>query len=301
MLSLAESRTDVEVPWRKVLPWLPLLVLPLAVGWIAAGWPQWLLMWSLTFSIYAGAKWLSFTADSIPSETTLKRCLGYLLMWPGMDAKSFLASRPSVDRPSRAEWLCAIIKTSFGLVFVAAAVPLVYHYPLACVWIGMTGIVFTLHFGSFHLLSLAWRRMGIIAPPIMNAPILASSLSDFWGRRWNLAFRDMAHRHIFRPLVGKLGITGATMAVFFVSGIVHDVAISVSARRGFGLPTLYFLLQGVGMLFERSGTGRRMGIGAGPLGRLFCAAVVLGPVMLLFHPPFIEQVVVPMFEAMGRV
>jgi len=68
------------------------------------------------------------------------------------------------------------------MVFCAA--PLAQpEYPLVAGWIGLVGLVFILHFGLFHLLSLCWRRTGINATPIMNAPILATSLSGLWGQR----------------------------------------------------------------------------------------------------------------------
>jgi len=158
-----------------------------------------------------------------------------------------------------------------------------------------------LHFGLFHVLSVVWRRAGIDAPPIMDAPIRASSLSDFWGKRWNLAFRDLAHTYVFRRLVGRLGISAATMAVFLASGLVHDAVISIPAGGGFGLPTLYFVIQGVGVLFERSRLGKRVGARKGVIGRLFCAAVILGPVFLLFHQPFVERVVLPMLTVIGNI
>ena len=91
------------------------------------------------------------------------------------------------------------------------------------------------------------------------------------------------------------------MAVFVVSGVVHDVAISVPTGGGYGLPTLYFVIQGVGVLFERSHLGKRIGTRKGVIGRLFSAVVILGPVCLLFHAPFIERVVVPMLTAIGSV
>ena len=146
-----------------------------------------------------------------------------------------------------------------------------------------------------------WRRAGIDAPAIIDAPVLASSLSDFCGRRWNFAFRDLAHTFVFKPFVGRLGVAGATIGVFLASGIVHDAVISVPAGAGFGLPTLYFLIQGLGVLFERSQLGRRIGTRKGLTGRLFCIAVVLGPVFLLFHQPFVERVMVPMLAALGNI
>jgi D-alanyl-lipoteichoic acid acyltransferase DltB (MBOAT superfamily) len=165
----------------------------------------------------------------------------------------------------------------------------------------MAGVAFTLHFGVFHLLSVFWQRASINAPQIMNAPILASSLSDFWGRRWNLAFRDVSHIYVFRPTARRFGVTAGTMAAFLVSGIVHDLVISVGAGSGFGLPTLYFVVQGVGVLVERSRLGKNIGIGKPVSGRLYCALFVLAPLGLLFHRGFVEQIIVPMLTTIGTI
>ena len=298
MASATRSRAAAYTP--GIAAWLPLLALPIAVAVIAANWPPWVFMWALAASIYAGLKWLTF-ADCPVVGSSVRRSLTYLLLWPGMDAKSFLATSRIVGTPGFSEWLLAGAKTIFGVFLIAVAVHFADERSLIAGWVGMAGIIFTLHFGLFHLLSVIWRRAGIDAPAIMDAPVLASSLSDFWGRRWNLAFRDLAHTFVFKPFVGRLGIAGATIAVFLASGIVHDVVISVPAGAGFGLPTLYFLIQGMGLLFERSQLGRRIGTRKGLTGRLFCIAVVLGPVFLLFHQPFVERMMVPMLAALGSI
>ena len=298
MASVAESPTATRT---KLTAWLPLVVLPVVVSLFAIEWPAWLFMWTLTLSIYAGLKWLSF-ADSIEATvSTVGRSLAYLLLWPGMDAKSFFASRHKVEQPLLREWILAVTKMALGIFLIVVAVPFVKHDRMVAGWIGMTGIAFTLHFGLFHLLSVVWRRANCDATPVMNAPLLATSLSDFWSRRWNLAFRDLAHTYVFRRFIGRLGIAGATLAVFVVSGVVHDVAISGPAGGGYGLPTLYFVIQGVGVLFERSRLGKRIGTRKGVIGRLFCAVVILGPVGLLFHAPFVERVVVPMLTVIGSI
>jgi D-alanyl-lipoteichoic acid acyltransferase DltB (MBOAT superfamily) len=67
-------------------------------------------------------------------------------------------------------------------------------------WIGMIGLLLILHFGVFHLTSCWWRSVGVEARPLMNRPQAATSLSKFWGRRWNTAFRDLIHRFLFRRL-----------------------------------------------------------------------------------------------------
>jgi hypothetical protein len=163
----------------------------------------------------------------------------------------------------------------------------------------MVGLVFVLHFGSIHLLSCLWRWLGIEARPLMNWPIAATSVSDFWGRRWNTAFRDLTHRFLFGPLQRRIGAGWALAVGFLASGLVHDLVISVPAGAGFGLPTLYFLLQGAAIFIERNRTGRAMGLGRGWRGRLFALVAVLGPAGMLFHPPFVRNVVVPFLNVIG--
>ena len=107
-------------------------------------------------------------------------------------------------------------------------------------WCGLIGIAFMLHFGLFHLLSCFWRSLGVNAPPLMNHPWAATSVSEFWGKRWNLAFRDLTHRFLFRPLTSRLGPRWGVAAVFGFSGLVHDLVISISFGRRLRPPDVFF-------------------------------------------------------------
>jgi D-alanyl-lipoteichoic acid acyltransferase DltB (MBOAT superfamily) len=127
----------------------------------------------------------------------------------------------------------------------------------------MLGLILLLHFGGFEILALAWRALGIEAEAIMRSPISAHSLSEFWGKRWNLGFRLLSHRFVFQPVQRLVGPSAAALLVFFFSGLIHEPVISVPARGGYGLPTAYFLLQGLGASLERSKVGRILGLGAG--------------------------------------
>ena len=75
--------------------------------------------------------------------------------------------------------------------------------------------------------------------------------------------------------------------------------ISVPARGGYGGPTAYFAIQGAGMLFERCAAARRIGLASGTRGWLFTMSVLVAPVALLFHPPFVVGVIVPFMRALG--
>lgn len=259
--------------------------------------PPWVLMWGTALLIFGCLKILSWTARSV--EATPQRHLAYLIGWPGMDADAFLG-RSTATLPIPAEWLFAVLNTLAGAVLIWGVIPRVTEQsPGVAGAIGMSGIILSLHFGLFHLLSCVWRSCGIAAVPIMNRPFNSQSVSEFWGQRWNLAFRDLTHRFLFRPLTRRIGPRAALMVGFGISGLIHDLVISVPAHGGGGLPTIYFVLQGVAILVERSSYGRNAGLGTGRIGRLYCAAILILPSPLLFHPPFLTQVIYPFLLALG--
>ena len=295
----AELRSTTRQASIAPAKYVPLAALPATAVLFGSSLPGWMFMWILAASIFAGLKSLTYADQG--SGASRGRSLGYLSAWPGLDARRFLF-RSAAATPGAGEWGFALLKTVVGILLLAAAAVIVEEQNgLLVGWMGMIGIVFVLHFGLFHLLSAAWRRAGVDAPPIMDFPVRSSSVGEFWGRRWNRAFRDVAHVYVFRPLVRRLGAGGATAAVFLISGVVHDVVISVPAGAGYGLPTLYFLIQGAGILFERSGLGTRLGLGRGLQGRLFCATVTIAPAGLLFHPPFVQRIVLPMLRTLAAL
>ena len=277
------------------------VALPVTTFWALRAAPHWHLMWGLTFAIYASLKWLSFATSRLAERATWGRSLGYLLLWPGMNANAFFDDRQPVEKPRPREWLFAIGKVLAGLLLFGIASQIWSAHGLAAGWLGMIGFAFVLHFGLIHLVSLAWRWSGVKADRIMNFPLLASSLSDFWGKRWNTAFRDLSFAYVFRPLVGRMGVAWTTLLVFLTSGLIHDFVISLPVRAGFGRPTLYFMLQGFGLLAERSQWGRTIGLGHGVVGRLACALFVVAPLGLLFHEPFIRETIVPTLVALGAM
>jgi alginate O-acetyltransferase complex protein AlgI len=259
-------------------------------------------MWTLAGAMYAACKALTWgVAWRAGVRAPWRRHAGYLLAWPGMDAAAFLRG-PAPAPPAPGEWAAAIATSASGVVILSGVVPRIADDAVWLRgWLGMVGLVLLLHFGVFHLLSCAWRRAGVDARPLMVAPIRSTSVAEFWGRRWNLAFRDLTHRFLFRPLRPRLGPGGAILAGFLCSGLVHELVISVPATGGYGGPTGFFAVQGLALLGERSAVGRRFGLGHGVRGRLFTTAVLVAPLPALFHPPFVERIVVPFLSALGAI
>jgi hypothetical protein len=99
----------------------------------------------------------------------------------------------------------------------------------------------------------------------------------------------------------KLGAEGAGFLVFVLSGLIHDFVISVPARGGYGLPTMYFVLQGLGVTLERSRAARYMGLGRGLRGWMFVVLFTVGPISWLFHTPFVLRVIIPFMRAIHAV
>lgn len=280
----------------SVIAWLPLVTLPTAVVFLTpTDWPRWRFMWVLAFAIFAGCKWLTWWTTPL-ANSSIRVQIGYLFAWPGMDAGAFF-SETAPPGPRLSAWLFALAKFTFGILLIFAVYPTIPEEPAPIRgWVGMTGILFVLHFGAFDLLSLMWRANGVNAKPIMDWPVLATSVSDFWGRRWNLAFRDLTHRYLFRPLTARFGAKAALFIGFLFSGLVHDLVISLPAHGGCGGPTLFFLLQGIAIFVERSDLGRRFGLGDGIVGWMFTMLLLLLPLPLLFHSPFIRDVIVPFLD-----
>jgi hypothetical protein len=282
-----------------LLAWAPLVVLPLAVMLAVPAWlPRWVVMWLMAGAIYWGAKWLSWRlAPPAVSAAPLRRKLIWWLLWPGMDPEQFMKDAAEA-RPMAADWLRGFIMTFFGVLLFYVGGLMVHHESvLPGAWCAMFGMAFVLHYGTFHILSCIWRAAGYNARPITNKPLSAASVGDFWGHRWNLAFRDACHAAIFRPYARRWGARTAMAAVFLFSGLIHELAVSYPAQGGWGLPTLYFVIQLAADFLETSPAGQRLGLRHGIRGRVFALAVIYLPLPILFHPPFASNVIAPFVKA----
>ena len=284
--------------------WFALPILPVIALATKPFLPAWGFMWLMAFALFLGCKWLTLgTALRREGAACPFRALAYLLAWPGMEATRFLSPElaPHCSRSA------ALRNTAMSLIRILLGLFLLFGVarhavePLLAGWIGMVGMVLLLHFGFFHLLSVSWRALRVDAPPIMNAPLRSTSVSEFWGQRWNAAFNDLALRLVFRPAVRPLGIAWATLIAFLVSGLIHELVISLPANAGYGLPSAYFLAQGLGVLTERSSVGKCLGLRTGVRGWMFTMIVVASPAFWLFHPAFVQRVILPFMRAIGAL
>ena len=102
--------------------------------------------------------------------------------------------------------------------------------------------------------TLLWIPSGQLLPKLHRHPFAARTVGDFWGRRWNLWVSDWFRGAIFQPLRRRPRL--ALWLIFIVSGLLHEYVLNLTlwwltGRNLLGSMMIYFLLQPVGILFER--------------------------------------------------
>jgi len=153
------------------------------------------------------------------------------------------------------------------------------------------------HFGALRALKGLHRAAGFPVRTLFPNPLLTDSTADFWQRRWNIGYSQMMMRVVGRPIRPWLGRRGGFFLIFILSGLLHEVAISLPVQanfsEGLGLPTLYFIGHGLLIFAEK-----RLPI---PAQRPLAFISVIAPLGLLFIPKFQEEVFIPCLGVLEKM
>jgi len=235
-----------------------------------------------------------------PIALTLKQWLTFALAWAGMRAQPF----ENLDTPPLPNALpnirFGLSRLLAGTLLIALAILLAHcihitnisYSLISCIL--LIGLSFILHFGLLSISTGTLRRRGVNVGLLFKSPAKANSLSEFWGRRWNLAFSEMTSVAVFRPLKKHVGAGWALLASFTFSGLLHEVALGLPVNSGYGLPTLYFLMQGILVLVEKRWLQNSFMLNSPLLSKIWTFCWIVLPAPLLFHTQFIKQVVWPL-------
>lgn len=287
--------------------WLLVAISVVAIERLAAGEPAGVRMLAVIGGLLLGMKVLVSVEEQIAGRDRLKPSSWFLfaLGWPGMRPSAF----SDVPGPSRDRWFRLLkqggINLAAGVCLVTSAwaVGSAVSFPISAetrTWIAtlllLPGLSLIFHFGLFNLLAGMWRAAGADCHALFRAPLRSNSLSEFWGRRWNLAFSEMTALIVFRPLKNRVGTRTAMLAAFLFSGLLHELAISVPVKACYGLPFLYFVLHAIAMQVESRLLSRENSTRlAHPRGGWWWTLTwLLLPLPILFHPPFLAGCVWPL-------
>jgi hypothetical protein len=98
------------------------------------------------------------------------------------------------------------------------------------------------------VVGIFWELVFNMKPKeLFNNPILASSPRDFWSRRWNMFFRDFFHKMFFRnhKSISYLRSTLSALAIFIISGLLHEYTYWSIVGKFSGLNFLFFMIHGL--------------------------------------------------------
>ncbi|KAL6660455.1 hypothetical protein ACP70R_002001 [Stipagrostis hirtigluma subsp. patula] len=143
-------------------------------------------------------------------------------------------------------------------------------------------------------IAAAGAALGMEMEPQFDRPYLASSLRDFWGRRWNLMVSAILRPSVYDPVRARAGKAAAAMATFVVSGLMHEVMVYyIALRPPTGEMAAFFLLHGACCVAEEMCARRWAARGWPPLRRpvatLLVVVFVAGTAFWLFFPPLCRE------------
>jgi hypothetical protein len=227
------------------------------------------------------------------------RFLAYCI-WIGVQPRQFLVGErtaPNAPIPTVSGFVLNVVTGLVLFWLMPRILPVGTPWPIRF-WIALVGFCFLFLIARFDFWALGFRAMGFPVEKLWDCPIAATSLGDFWGRRWNRIVPGFLREVIFLPVARRAGAKVALVSVFMYSGLYHE-CVSFMARSGYGGPILYFLLQCLGVAIENSRPARRLFRGRFWLARAWTFAVVVLPVGLFLHPGIVHGYLVPMLVAGG--
>lgn len=267
---------------KRLAGWLLLVALIMAADRTLAAHEPLIRMIGLCCVLLGGMKGLVYAEWARAKRLPISHYAVFAFLWFGMDPGSFQARRAGLAwRGDVALGLWLMLFGTLGAWCVWAMEWRLIHLMFLPMSLGF-------HFGALRVLKGALRAAGFPVRTLFPNVLETRGIGDFWSKRWNVGYSQMMQRLVGKPVRRKLGDSAGVMAVFLGSGLLHELAITLPVRAGFGLPTLYFTLHGALTLLERK-LGR-------PIGKIPALLAVIGPMALLFPPDFQREVIARCLE-----
>ena len=269
---------NVKTLWLKRLSgWLGLLALVAGANFALTEYSAVSRMVGICCVLLAGMKGLVYAEWAVGQRLTMSRYLVFAILWFGMDPGSFQHSRTGLS------WKNDVLVGSILMIVGTLGAWLVWAMEWRQILIMFLPMSLGFHFGALRVLKGGLRAAGFPVRTLFPNLLKAQGIGDLWSRRWNVGYSQMMQRLVGRPIESKYGANAGMMTIFLASGLLHELAITLPVRAGFGLPTLYFTLHGILTVIEKK-TGRQFG-------KIPALLAVMAPMGLLFPPAFQTEVI----------
>lgn len=172
----------------------------------------------------------------LPLQTANMKITDYILflfLWPSTNPINLISRTKTGKRTGILSLAIGMMRITLGglgllLSTISTSTEIIY----LCL---ITAFLFLLMGFSEALVGI-WRLNGFDAGHAFRAPILSTSLIEFWGKRWNMAVHEFLKREIYLPFVKITSPAMSTILAFLFSGILHELFLSIPARERYGLP-----------------------------------------------------------------
>ena len=262
---------------RRTLGWITLIVLLVAADFaMKDAKPLWRMV-ALCCVLLGAMKGLVYAEWAVSRKLPLPRYGIFSFLWFGMDPGSFRVKRRGLS------WRNDI---SLGLLLMLIGTLgawIIWAMDWRQIFVMFLPMSIGFHFGALRVLKGGLRVVGFPVRTLFPNILETRGIGDFWSRRWNTGYSQMMQRLVGRPMERLFGESVGIMMVFVISGLLHEAAITLPVRSGYGLPTLYFTIHGFLTIVERKWNR--------PIGKIPALLAVLLPLGWLFPPEFQTAVI----------
>lgn len=280
ILGIAAGPITSKIPatWlRRTIGWSVLIILVSLTSISLNTHDPILRMVGICCVLLGSMKGIVYAEWSRPHYLSLIQYLVFSCLWFGMDPGTFRRRRPKLT------WLPDI---GVGFALMIAGIVgtfFVWRYEWHHILLMFVPMSLGFHFGALRILKGILRRAGYPVRTLFPNVLTATSLGDFWSYKWNIGYSQMMQRTVGRPITNISNPSLGLFAIFVVSGLLHELAITLPVQAGYGLPTLYFTGHGLLTLLERKWNH--------PIGKLPTLLIVALPIGILFPEPFQTQII----------
>jgi D-alanyl-lipoteichoic acid acyltransferase DltB (MBOAT superfamily) len=111
----------------------------------------------------------------------------------------------------------------------------------------MMTLGFAVVYGCSELVFAGWTTAGLRGLAQFHNFYASCTPAEFW-RRYNRPVTKFMFENVFRPAGGARTPIRATLAAFFVSGVIHEYIAGIALQSIQGYQLAFFMIQGVAVV-----------------------------------------------------